>query len=102
FLPGASEIAKRSAPSRPQDPLAATPGTSQRDRGAPPSARIVFSFPSAKKLIERLSGDQKGAIASSVPASGWEESASRRWIQSWRLPSDTAGKARRRPLGGVR
>ena len=33
----------------------------------PPSMRILLSLPSAKKPIERLSGDQNGNVASSVP-----------------------------------
>ena len=36
---------------------------------APPAAGIFFSFPSAKKAIQRLSGDHMGSWASSVPAS---------------------------------
>src|SRR5713101_8798331 len=33
---------------------------SQRLWGGPPEASILFNFPSAKKAINRLSGDQKG------------------------------------------
>src|SRR5438128_3549048 len=33
---------------------------SQRLWGGPPEASIFFNFPSAKKAINRLSGDQKG------------------------------------------
>ena len=35
----------------------------------PPAAGTLFSVPSAKKPIQRLSGDQNGSWASSVPAS---------------------------------
>ena len=38
--------------------------------GAPPPRSSRFSAPPAKKPTERLSGDQKGSVAPSVPASG--------------------------------
>src|SRR5205085_11933617 len=37
--------------------------------GGPPEASIFLSLPSAKKPIDRLSGDQKGYAAPSVPFS---------------------------------
>src|SRR5262245_59035977 len=43
-------------------------GASQIVRAAPPSTGIRFIFPAAKKPSERLSGDQKGFEAPSVPA----------------------------------
>ncbi len=38
--------------------------------GAPPSTPTRFIFPAAKKPSERLSGDQKGFEAPSLPATG--------------------------------
>ena len=45
-------------------------GASASTSGFPPSRSRRFSFPSAKKPIERLSGAQNGKLAPSVPASG--------------------------------
>ena len=42
-------------------------GASQMIVAGPPPMSMRFSLASAKKPIERLSGDQKGKIASSVP-----------------------------------
>ena len=43
-------------------------GASQIVCGAPPSTATRFIFPAAKKPSERLSGDQKGFEAPSLPA----------------------------------
>ena len=48
-------------PPRPSD-------ASQILTGAPPPMSRRFNFPSAKKATERLSGDQNGCEAPSVPA----------------------------------
>ena len=45
-------------------------GASQIVCGAPPSTPTRFIFPAAKKPSERLSGDQKGFEAPSLPATG--------------------------------
>ena len=42
---------------------------SQIVRSCPPSASIRVSLPTAVKAIDRLSGDQDGALAPSVPVS---------------------------------
>lgn len=42
----------------------------------PPVASIFFSFASAKKPIQRLSGDQKGFHAPSLPAAARAEPSS--------------------------
>src|SRR5258706_525964 len=58
---------KRIVPSRFHVPPLGS-GASQIVKTAPPSASIFLSFPLAKKPMERLSGDQKGREAPSVPA----------------------------------
>src|SRR5436190_1045451 len=40
-------------------------------KAAPPLASIFFRALSAKKAIHRLSGDQNGYVAPSVPDRGW-------------------------------
>ena len=45
-------------------------GASHNETGGPPATGIFFSFPPAKKAMNRLSGDQKGKLAESVPGSG--------------------------------
>src|SRR5262245_16361255 len=67
-------------PSRFQDPP--TPSASQSVRDGPPPLSMRFNFLSAKKPIERPSGDQNGEKASSVPGSGCAESSVRERIQS--------------------
>ena len=49
---------------------------------APPLASMILSLPSAKNPKLRLSGDQKGKLASSVPASGWAAVESKGRTQS--------------------
>ena len=53
---------------------------------APPDASIFLSLPPARKAMARLSGDQNGAVAFNVPASGCADSVSRLWIHSARRP----------------
>src|SRR3954465_9513250 len=66
----------------------------------PPAASIRRSFPEAMKAIERLSGDQNGADARAVPASGCAVSLSRRRTHSIVLPEVSgATKASCRPSG---
>ena len=48
----------------------------------PSAMSIRFTFPSAKNPIQRLSGDQNGIIAFSVPASGRDVNESSRRTQS--------------------
>src|SRR5437016_4609872 len=67
--------------------------------GAPPDNSIFLSFPSAEKQRERLSGDQKGQDAPSVPGSGEASSESSGRTHSRRFPSELATNARRRPSG---
>src|SRR5262249_7304629 len=66
----------------------------------PADASMVFSIPSAKKPRARLSGDQNGSLAPSVPASGWAASESRERTQSFAVPaSPIAQKATACPSG---
>ena len=68
--------AYRMVPSAPQAPPRGW-GESARVCTAPPLASMIFSFACAKNPRLRLSGDQKGKLASSVPASGWAAVESR-------------------------
>src|SRR5262245_25505077 len=58
-----------------------------------------YILPEAKKPMERLSGDQKGKSAFSVPARGCASVLSSGRSHNWRLPSPDATKAMRRPFG---
>src|SRR5512143_4258014 len=91
--------AKRIVPSRFQDPPSPL-SASQTVRIAPPAASTRFSFPSAKKPIERLSGDQKGKKALSAPATGCAAAeSSSRSHKDGDMPTFPAVKARRLPSG---
>src|SRR5262249_27061129 len=78
----------------PRPSTAAASGT-----GGPPAAPIFFNLLFAKNPINRLSGDQKGLFAPSVPAStrGVTESKSR--TQSRSTPLVVATSARCCPSG---
>src|SRR2546427_368688 len=66
----------------------------------PPEASILLRLPAAKNPMKRLSGDQNGKDAPSVPASGWGVLESSFRTQSWVLPEESAAvKPRRRPSG---
>src|SRR3954463_4226355 len=66
----------------------------------PPAASIRRSFPEATKAIDWLSGDQNGADARAVPASGCALSGSRRRPHRLVLPDlSGATKASCRPSG---
>src|SRR5688500_14571715 len=74
----------------------------QSVRTSPPVASTLFNLPPAKNPIKRLSGDQKGSIASSVPESGcaWVDSSGR--IHKRFFPDvSVATKTRRRPSGEI-
>ena len=78
-------------------------GASQIFVGGPPPTSIFLSFPPEKKARNRLSGDQKGRVVPSVPASGWATSALRGRIQIWFFPSvSVALNARVCPSGEIR
>src|SRR6202521_6358131 len=73
---------------------------SQSVNGGPPEASIFLSLHTAKNPMNRLSGDQKGKAAPSVPARGWgcNESSGRTHKSSF--PSGVvATYAKRRPSG---
>src|SRR2546427_4037142 len=69
-------------PSRLQAPPVLVDGASVRVWAGPPDIAIFFSFPSAKKATNRLSGDQKGRAALSVPGTAWAVGEFRARIQS--------------------
>src|SRR5512132_4046356 len=62
--------AKRMTPSRFQPPLLPL-GAAQRSSGGDPLMSTFFNFPSAKNARKRLSGDQNGKVALSVPGMGF-------------------------------
>ena len=67
-----------------------------------PQAGTRLSLRAAKNPIERLSGDQNGPMASSVPAIGCTAKPSIRRIQSWRFRSDpVAEKTSIEPSGEI-
>src|SRR5580704_16017184 len=68
--------------------LSAPDGTSQSSWGSPPVIGVFLSLPPAKNPICRVSGDQNGSIAPSVPAkrSNLSES-SRRSHKYWFGPA---------------
>src|ERR1700719_2243027 len=67
----------------------------------PPVTSIRLSLRSAKNATERLSGDQKGNIAFSVPASGCATGDSSGRTHSWDLPPNRAPNTIRRPSGEI-
>jgi hypothetical protein len=80
----------------PPRPLAAA----QSLCAGPPEASILLRLPAAKQPMRRLSGDQNGTVAPSVPVSGWATLESSFRTQSCTLPEGSvAVKARRRPSG---
>src|SRR5579863_554194 len=72
----------RIVPSDPQAPPRGW-GASARVCTAPPLASMILSFPWAKNPRLRLSGDQNGELASSVPANGCAAVESRGRTHSW-------------------
>ena len=66
---GAVTVEKRMVPSGPHAAVD-SPSAGVIACGVPPRASTRFIWPSAKNPIERLSGDQNGQRARSVPGSG--------------------------------
>src|SRR5215472_9443927 len=83
------------------EPLILAPVTPDASVNAGPPARSTrLRLLSAKKPIERLSGDQNGATAFSVPATGWARVESSGRSQSWFWPPElTALNTSFRPSG---
>ena len=79
-------------------PLCA-PGAVASVRTDPPSTSSRLSLSSAKKPTDRLSGDQKGNPAPSVPASARADPDSRERSHKREWPSAVATKAIVRPSG---
>src|SRR5262245_44160480 len=80
----------------------APPGifASQSVCGGPPDSSILFILPSLKKPSERLSGDQNGDRAPSVPGSAWAVKEFSGRIYSSTFPLESAApNASRCPSG---
>src|SRR6266542_5194562 len=90
------------SPPRPQVPDEYGPmrETSQIETGAPPETSMRFNLPSAKKAMERPSGEKKSELALSVPGIGRAsgEDSSRRKMRCPPRGSD-ATYASRDPSG---
>ena len=87
-------------PSRPQVPPPRPNGASQITRTAPLSRSTMANLPAAKKPIRRLSGDQNGSNAPSVPLICCALDADSARTQSLSFPSGPkATKASRVPSG---
>ena len=67
----------------------------------PPSMSMRFNVPSAKNPRDRLSGDQKGDDARSVPGNGRADAESNLRNHNCDLPPDLAGKATLSPSGDI-
>src|SRR5580693_5634636 len=90
---------KRIVPSAPQVPPRPI-AISQRARGGPPDTSNRFSLPLAKNPTERLSADQNGNVAPSVPSSGFAAAElSGLTHRSWRPSELTAEKTSHFPSG---
>ena len=72
---------------------------SHRVSAGPPPISIFFSFPGEKNAMKRLSGDQKGSRAPSVPGKIRAAIESRSRTHSESLPPSLATNARWRPSG---
>src|SRR5262245_38614639 len=96
--PSPPSTEKRITSSRLHAPPVGTPA-SHSVAGSPPETSIFFSLPGAKKPMKRLSGDQKGKLAPSVPASGFASAALKARTQSCTLPPVVAVKASHFPSG---
>src|SRR5436309_11949403 len=93
--------AKMIVPSSLQDPPRPMEA-SQRVCAGPPCASIFLSLASEKKPRERLSGDQKGKEAPSVPSNGRAERESSGRTHRRSRPSGVrATNASRRPSGDI-
>src|SRR5262245_42612666 len=72
---------------------------SQRTSGGPPSRETFLSLPSAKKPLNRLSGDQNGNAACSVPGSSLASAVSSDRTHRVNPPCEDPTKATCRPFG---
>src|SRR4029077_16146330 len=75
-------------------------GASERVNGGPPEASIFLSLPPAKNPMNRLSGDQKGKPAPSVPARGCACNESRGRTHKSDFPSGLVATYANRPPSG--
>src|SRR5215510_6701179 len=74
-------------------------GASHSVCAGPPVASIFLSLPPEENTMKRLSGDQKGKVASSVPASGCAVSELSARTHSRVLPSEVPRRTTRLPSG---
>jgi len=86
-VPSGNQVAPRAAPA-----LAMV-------AGGPPESSMRFSLPSAKKPTDRLSGDQKGRSAPSVPGNRRASIESTGRVHNLVAPSETVTNAIMRPSG---
>src|SRR5215831_1302827 len=77
--------------SAPHEPPRAVP-TAQIAMGRPPDTVMRLSLKSAKNASERLSGDQKGYVAFSVPGRGCAVSESSRRNHNLRVPPSSSAE----------
>src|SRR5262245_3745493 len=70
-------------------------GASHTVSTPPPVARTRLIFPSAKNPIQRLSGDQNGLTALSVPGIGRPSRVPSGRSQSWTAPDESEATATR-------
>src|ERR1039457_6539042 len=100
YTPLVASGTNRMVPSRFQLPPASFRPLSATTTAGPPGASMDFSLPPAKNPSVRLSADQNGSAAPSVPGKARAASESRERTQSMVFPlSSAAEKARARPSG---
>jgi hypothetical protein len=87
------------APSGPQAAPAKELGKVQSVRTGPPDAAIILRVFVTEKTSDRLSGDQYGVEAPSVPGNTWPSSESMERTQIRPVPNRVTTAARRRPSG---
>src|SRR5688500_20381933 len=95
---GTPSSVNRMTPSRFHVPPVATEAR-QSVTGEPPSSPTFFNLPLAKNPTKRLSGDQKGSDAPSVPSTGFASSPARERSHSWTWLPVAAVKASHLPSG---
>src|ERR1051326_156101 len=92
---------KMIVPSLFHDPLRGFCGASQSVNGGEPSRSTFFNLPSAKKAMKRLSGDQNGNTALSVPLMSCGDPSMARSHSPFLPSALVAGNVTYRPLGEI-
>jgi hypothetical protein len=101
FLNMPPKLLKTMTPRDDQDPPMPNAPTWQMSVTMPPETSSFFNRSLVKYPTERLSGDQKGWLTSSLPAMGCASSASIRLSHNWCLPSRIETTARNLPSGEI-